>query len=41
MVLQRGIMKDYFKLGLLMRINTEISFENEHANEEIEKIKDP
>ena len=25
MVLQRGIMKDYFKYGLLMRINTEIS----------------
>ena len=25
MVLQRGIMKDYFKHGLLMRINTEIS----------------
>ena len=25
MVLQRGIMKDYFKDGLLMRINTEIS----------------
>ena len=41
MVLQRGIMKDYFEYGLLMRINTEISFENEQANEETEKIKDP